>query len=64
MYFPGDPLLPFDPIANSVTDPRALQRMISRFDLATTVPEWALGYQFDFVLRGHNITPFEEPHDE
>ena len=25
--------------------------MISRFDLATTVPDWALGYRFDIVLR-------------
>jgi protocatechuate 3,4-dioxygenase beta subunit len=64
MYFPDDPLIPLDPIANSVGDPKALQRMIARFDLATTVPEWALGYQFDFVLRGREMTPFEEPHDE
>jgi protocatechuate 3,4-dioxygenase beta subunit len=64
MYFPGDPLIPLDPIANSVTDPKALQRMICAFDIETTVPEWALGYRFDFVLRGRNATPFEEPHDE
>jgi len=64
MYFPGDPLIPLDPIANSVGDPKALQRMIARFDLATTEPEWALGYQFDFVLRGRAMTPFEEPHHE
>ena len=64
MYFPGDPLIPLDPIANSVADPNALQRMIARFDIETTVPEWALGYRFDFVLRGRHITPFEEPHHE
>ncbi|CAN5363044.1 protocatechuate 3,4-dioxygenase subunit beta [soil metagenome] len=64
MYFPGDPLIPLDPIANSVGDAKALQRMIARFDLATTEPEWALGYQFDFVLRGRAMTPFEEPHHE
>ena len=28
------------------------QRLISLFDLETTVPEWALGYRFDIVLRG------------
>ncbi|MGH7706537.1 MAG: protocatechuate 3,4-dioxygenase subunit beta [Vulcanimicrobiaceae bacterium] len=51
MYFPGDPLIEFDPIANSV--PRAArERMISHFDLDTTIPERALGYRFDFVLRG------------
>lgn len=64
MYFPGDPLIPLDPIANAVGDPRALQRMIATFDLETTVPEWALGYRFDIVLRGREVTPFEAPHDD
>lgn len=59
MYFPGDPLLPFDPIYNSVTDPKAAARMISQFDLAATVAEWALGYRFDIVLRGRDATPME-----
>ncbi len=36
--------------------------MIAAFDLETTVPEWALGYRFDIVLRGRAMTPFEEPH--
>jgi protocatechuate 3,4-dioxygenase beta subunit len=60
MYFPGDPLIPLDPIANAVGDPEAVKRMISAFDLATTEPEWALGYRFDIVLRGRRQTPFEE----
>jgi protocatechuate 3,4-dioxygenase beta subunit len=60
MYFPGDPLLPFDPIFNSVPDPRARERMISTFDLDLTKPEWALGYRFDVVLRGRAATPFEQ----
>ena len=64
MYFPGDPLIPIDPIANAVGDPSALQRMIAAFDLDTTEPNWALGYRFDVVLRGRGITPFEEPHDD
>ena len=63
MYFPGDPLIALDPIAQSVTDPKALDRLISKFDLSITVPNWALGYRFDIVLRGHAATPFEEPHD-
>ena len=33
MYFPGDPLFPFDPIFGSVRDPKARERLISRFDL-------------------------------
>jgi protocatechuate 3,4-dioxygenase beta subunit len=58
MYFPGDPLLAIDPIANSV--PReALKRLVSRFDIETTVPDVALAYVFDFVLRGRDETPME-----
>lgn len=59
MYFPGDPLFALDPIFQSVPDERARQRMISRFDLETTQPEWATGYRFDIVLRGPEATPFE-----
>ena len=59
MYFPGDPLFPFDPIFNSVSDEKARNRMISTFDLETTVPEWALAFRFDIVLRGRNQTPME-----
>jgi protocatechuate 3,4-dioxygenase, beta subunit len=64
MYFPNDPLFPYDPIYNSVTDEVARQRMVSRFDIDTTQPEWALSYQFDIVLRGRNATPFEEAHHD
>jgi protocatechuate 3,4-dioxygenase beta subunit len=60
MYFPGDPLFAFDPIFQSVPDEKARQRMVSRFDLETTVPQWATGYKFDIVLRGQEATPFEE----
>jgi protocatechuate 3,4-dioxygenase beta subunit len=59
MYFPGDPLFPFDPIFNSVADENARKRMISSFDLESTVPEWALAYRFDIVLRGRHQTPME-----
>ena len=62
MYFPGDPLLPIDPIFNSVPDAAARDRLVSRFDLDLTVPEWALGYRFDVVLRGHAATPMEDHH--
>jgi protocatechuate 3,4-dioxygenase, beta subunit len=59
MYFPGDPLFFQDPIFHSVRDPRARERMICRFDLDETKPEWALAYQFDIVLRGPDATPME-----
>jgi protocatechuate 3,4-dioxygenase beta subunit len=59
MYFPGDPLIPIDPVLQSIPDPKGRERLVSRFDLETTVEEWALGYQWDIVLRGHAATPFE-----
>jgi protocatechuate 3,4-dioxygenase, beta subunit len=66
MYFPDDPLFPFDPIFNSIPDSKARERLIARFDLETTVPDWALGFQFDVVLRGREATPLEDAaeHDD
>ena len=60
MYFPGDPFFPYDPIFNSVRDETARERMVSRFDIHRTVPNWAHAYEFDIVLRGPGATPFEE----
>lgn len=59
MYFPGDPLIPFDPILGSISDPRGRDLLVSSFDIETTVPEWALGYRWDIVLRGRSATPTE-----
>jgi protocatechuate 3,4-dioxygenase, beta subunit len=59
MYFPGDPLLPFDPIFNSVRNQEARERLIASFDWDTTVPEYGLGYRFNIVLRGRYETPME-----
>lgn len=59
MYFPGDPLLPIDPVSQSIPDARARERLVASFDLETTQPEWALGFRFDIVLRGRESTPFE-----
>ncbi len=60
MYFPGDPLLGLDPIFNAIPDAAARQRLVARFDLDITRPDWALGYRFDIVLRGREGTPFED----
>lgn len=60
MYFPGDPLLPFDPIYNCTADEEARKRLISSFDWETTIPETALGYKFDIILRGRDATPVEQ----
>jgi protocatechuate 3,4-dioxygenase, beta subunit len=57
MYFPGDPLLARDPIFNSIPDRAARERLIATFDIEATIPEYALGYRFDFVLRGRDATP-------
>lgn len=57
MYFPGDPLMPLDPILNGIPDAGARGRLVSSFDIETTMPEWALGYRFDIVLRGRAATP-------
>ncbi|HKY95121.1 MAG TPA: protocatechuate 3,4-dioxygenase subunit beta [Kiloniellales bacterium] len=59
MYFPGDPLLPLDPIFNAVPDAKARERMVARFELAITEPGHALGYAWDIVLRGPAETPLE-----
>ena len=59
MYFPGDPLLAYDPMFNCVADKKARERLISTFDLETTIPAQALGYRFDIVLRGRQATPME-----
>ena len=57
MYFPDDPLFPYDPIYNSVPAP-ARTRLVSHFDLDLTVEGIALGFRFDIVLRGRGATPF------
>lgn len=59
MYFPGDPLLPLDPIYNGIPDEKGRQRLISVYDHSVTQPLWALGYRFDIVLAGGRQTPFE-----
>jgi protocatechuate 3,4-dioxygenase beta subunit len=64
MYFPGDPLFGQDPIFNSVPDPKGRERMISRLDLEAAIPEVALAFHFDIVLRGREATPFEREDDD
>jgi len=60
MYFPGDPLLAIDPIFLATPDEATRDRLVAKFDIGITVPEWALGYRFDFVLRGRDATPTEQ----
>jgi protocatechuate 3,4-dioxygenase beta subunit len=57
MYFPGDPLLALDPMFASIRDRQAAERLVARFDLESTVEEWALGYRFDVRIGGLYATP-------
>jgi len=59
MYFPGDPLLAYDPMYNCVPDERARQRLVSTLDWESTMPQIALGYRFDIILRGAEETPMQ-----
>ena len=59
MYFPGDPLLPLDPIFNGIPDENGRNRLVSSYAHDITTPEWALGYSFDIVVCGPRETPFE-----
>jgi protocatechuate 3,4-dioxygenase, beta subunit len=59
MYFPGDPLQPLDPIFNSIPDAASRQRLIASFDIDLTVPDWALGFRWDIILRGRDATPMD-----
>ncbi|MEU7618466.1 protocatechuate 3,4-dioxygenase subunit beta [Micromonospora rifamycinica] len=63
MYFPDDPLFFQDPVLHAIRDPDARQRLVARYDHAGTVPQWALAYGFDIVLRGRESTPFEDGDD-
>jgi protocatechuate 3,4-dioxygenase beta subunit len=64
MYFPDDPLFDRDPIFNSIPDPQVRKRLISALDISETVPEWALAFRWDIVLRGSGSTPLEEEDDD
>lgn len=59
MFFPGDPLLPLDPIFNGVPDEKGRDRMVSTYAHDVTEENWALGYRFDIILSGSKMTPFE-----
>ncbi|MFR9793635.1 protocatechuate 3,4-dioxygenase subunit beta [Streptomyces sp. MB22_4] len=60
MYFPGDPLLPHDPILQSVTDDTARARLVAAYDHDLSTPERSLGYRWDIVLDGPAATWTEE----
>lgn len=59
MYFEGDPLIPNDPILNTIPDATARQRLVAQLDLGASAPLDALAYRFDIVLRGSRQVMFE-----
>jgi protocatechuate 3,4-dioxygenase beta subunit len=64
MYFPGDPLFALDPILQSVTDPRARERLVAGYRHDLSEHEWLLGYEWDVVLTGPHATWLEPEADD
>jgi protocatechuate 3,4-dioxygenase beta subunit len=62
MYFPGDPLFPYDPILQSVTDNAARERLVAAYEHDLSRSEWSLGYRWDIVLDGPAATLTEDEH--
>jgi protocatechuate 3,4-dioxygenase beta subunit len=58
MYFPGDPLMPLDPIFQSITSAKGQKSLIADYAHDVSVPDWALGYRWDIVLNGSSRTWF------
>ncbi|NNG38326.1 protocatechuate 3,4-dioxygenase subunit beta [Flexivirga sp. ID2601S] len=63
MYFPNDPLLSLDPIAQAIPDDSARARLVASYDHGVTTHEWATGYRFDVILGGGSATPLESPEE-
>ena len=59
LYFEGDPLIRRCPIVNTIPDPDAIEQLIARLDMNTTIPLDTIAYKFDIVLRGRRSTLFE-----
>lgn len=59
MYFEGDPHIALCPIVQSIPDERAIDRLVARLDMGSTVPMDIRAYRFDIVLRGRDATVFD-----
>jgi protocatechuate 3,4-dioxygenase beta subunit len=59
MYFEGDPHIAICPIVQTIKDPRAIDQLVARLDMAHSIPMDLRAYRFDLVLRGPNSTLFE-----
>lgn len=63
VYFPGDPLFPYDPILQAITDERARARLVAAYDHDLSEPELLTGYRWDVVLTGSHATALERADD-
>lgn len=59
MYFEGDPHIPLCPIVQTISDPKAIERLTARLDMEHTVPMQFRAFRFDIVLRSRGSTLFE-----
>lgn len=59
LYFEGDPLIKLCAIVNTISDARAIDRLVAKLDMSAMKDFDYLAYRFDIVLRGANSTPFE-----
>ena len=59
MYFEGDPLIARCPIAHTIANRDALDRLVAPLDMTRSLPMDALAYKFDIVLRGRRQSMFE-----
>jgi protocatechuate 3,4-dioxygenase beta subunit len=60
LYFPGDPLLAYDPMFQSIRDRSAAETLVAALDLSTTIEAYALAYRFDLVVgAGRGATPID-----
>jgi protocatechuate 3,4-dioxygenase beta subunit len=59
MYFEGDPHIALCPIAQAIPDAAAIDRLVARLDMESTVKMDIRAYRFDIVLRGRGATMFE-----
>jgi protocatechuate 3,4-dioxygenase, beta subunit len=62
-YFEGDPLIRHCPIANTLADKAAIDRLTAKLDRDSALPFDSLAYRFDIVLRGRRSTSFENRRD-
>lgn len=63
VYFPGDPLFPYDPILQSITDERARARLVATYDHDLSEHERQTGYRWDVVLSGSHATVLDSEDD-